>query len=129
MKWIACAVLVMCASPSITAQGLPKPSMAESPTIKVLTGLTVPEFEQEMRNFVQALGVNCNFCHVARDFANEANARKQLARKHLEMTLLINKQFFPNTFPPPESKLGTVTCMTCHQGAEKPKSAQTPFGW
>ena len=95
--------------------------MAESPTIKVLVGLTVPEFEIEMQGMVQALGVNCNYCHVARDFANEQNARKQVARKHLEMTLLINKQFFANPFPPPESKLGTVTCMTCHQGSAKPK--------
>jgi hypothetical protein len=109
-------------STALAQPGTPKPAIAESPTIKVLVGLTVPEFEQEMRNFQQALGVNCNFCHVPKDFANEQNARKQVARKHLEMTLSINKQYFTDTFPPnPDSKLGTVTCMTCHQGEQKPK--------
>ena len=46
--------------------------MAESPGIKVLTGLTVPEFEQEMQLMVQALGVNCGFCHVRNNYASDA---------------------------------------------------------
>jgi hypothetical protein len=109
---------------AVTAQSAPpRPGMAESPTIKVLTGLTVPEFEQEMQMMVQALGVNCVFCHVRNDFAAETNERKLDARRMLEMTKLINSQFFPDYAPPEgESKLGRVTCMTCHQGEQRPKA-------
>ena len=97
--------------------------MAESPTIKVLKGLTVPEFEQEMQMMVQALGVNCAFCHVRNNFPADTNEKKLAARRMLEMTKLINSQFFPDYTPPDgESKLGRVTCMTCHQGEQRPKS-------
>ena len=40
----------------------------------------------------------------------------------IEMTQAINKQFFPDDRPGPEtSRFGKVTCYTCHQGSEKPK--------
>jgi hypothetical protein len=117
-------VLLGCFTLPITAQdGPPKIGMAESPGIKVLTGLTVPEFEHEMQMMVQALGVSCGFCHVRNNYASEANEHKLTARRMLEMTKLINQQFFPEyTVPEGESKIGKVTCMTCHQGNEKPKS-------
>jgi photosynthetic reaction center cytochrome c subunit len=114
-----CAILLL-ASATVSAQA-PKPAMAESPTIKVLTGLTVPEFEKEMQDMVLALGVNCGFCHVRQNFASEDNEHKITSRRMLEMVKLINKQFFADYVPPEgESKLGRVTCMTCHQGNEKP---------
>ena len=107
---------------ALNAQAPAKPAMAESPAIKVLTGLTVPEFEQEMQMMVQALGVSCAFCHVRNDFAAETNEKKITARRMVEMTKLINSQFFPAFTPPEgESKLGRVTCMTCHQGEQRPK--------
>jgi hypothetical protein len=41
----------------------------------------------------------------------------------LEMTRAINQQFFPDYKPiEGESKLGRVTCFTCHQGSERPKT-------
>lgn len=90
-----------------------------------MKGLTVPEFEQEMQMMVQALGVNCGFCHVRNNFAAENNDKKQTARRMVEMTKLINSQFFPDYIPlEGASKLGKVTCMTCHQGEQKPKTAQ-----
>jgi photosynthetic reaction center cytochrome c subunit len=116
-------VLLSPGMPLQAQQTIPKPAMAESPGIKVLTGLTVPEFEQEMQMMVQALGVSCQFCHMRTDFASEANERKIVSRRMLEMTKVINSQFFPTYTPVEgESKLGKVTCMTCHQGNEKPKS-------
>jgi hypothetical protein len=125
MRYTAIALLLSLL-PSLAAgqEAVPKPSMAESPNIKVLTGLTVPEFEQEMQLMVQALGVNCAFCHVRNNFAAETNDKKQTSRSMVEMTKLINSQFFPNHTPQEgQSKLGKVTCMTCHQGEQKPKSA------
>ena len=55
-----------------------KPGIAESPTITVLKGLMVPQFEMEMRHFVQALGVNCGGCHAPR----QLRQRGQPAQGH-----------------------------------------------
>jgi hypothetical protein len=95
----------------------------ETPTVTALTGLTVQQFEQEMQGFVQALGVSCGGCHLPKgNFASDDNPRKIKAREMIEMTKLINKQFFPTHAPAEgESVLGRVTCHTCHQGELKAK--------
>jgi hypothetical protein len=101
-----------------------KPGIAESPTITVLKGLMVPQFEIEMRHFVQALGMNCGGCHARGNFASEDNPRKATARRMIEMTRSLNQRFFPGFTPAEgETTLGRVTCYTCHQGAAQPKSA------
>ena len=98
-----------------------KPGIAESPTITVLKGLMVPQFEVEMRHFVQALGVNCGGCHVPRNFPSEDNPRKAVARQMIEMTKALNAKYFPNYTPAEgETSLGRVTCYTCHQGSTQP---------
>ena len=103
----------------------PVMGMVDSPTVKVLRGLNVREFEAEMQFMNQALGVACGHCHVRGNFASEENPRKATARRMLEMTRAINQQFFP-AFQPAEgaSRLGKITCFTCHQGSEKPKSPE-----
>lgn len=102
----------------------PAASIVESPNVKVLTGLTVPEFEQEMQLMTSYLGVSCGYCHEGRrNFASEAKPEKLTARKMIEMTRGINQQFFPNFKPgAEESRLGKVTCFSCHQGNAKPKT-------
>lgn len=102
----------------------PAVGMVESPSVKVLTGLTVPQFELEMQLMTTALGVGCGYCHVRGNFASENNVHKATARKMLEMTRAINQQFFPDYRPSSdeESSLGRVTCFTCHQGNEKPRT-------
>jgi photosynthetic reaction center cytochrome c subunit len=108
-------------SRGIAAQ-TPAVGMVESPNVKVLTGLTVPQFEAEMQLMTSALGVSCGFCHVRGNFASETNSHKAAARKMLDMVRTINQQYFPDYTPPDgESRLGKVTCFTCHQGNEKPK--------
>ena len=102
----------------------PRPGIAESPTITVLKGLMVPQFEIEMRHFVQALGMNCGGCHTRGKFASEDNPRKATARRMIEMTRSLNERFFPGFTPAEgETSLGRVTCFTCHQGAAQPKGA------
>ena len=97
--------------------------MVDTPTVKVLTGLTVPEFEAEMQLMTQALGVSCGSCHARGNFASDANPRKLAARRMLELTTTINRQFFPDYKPVAgESRLGRVTCFTCHQGDTRPKT-------
>ena len=118
------ALMLMLAAPAAWAgqqPAAPPPVLVDGPNIKLLKDLSVPQFEIEMRHYVQALGVNCGFCHVPRNFKAEDNPRKATARTMIEMTMLINKQYFPDHKPAEgESILGKVTCYTCHQGNQKP---------
>jgi len=104
----------------------PQPAMMDTTGVKVLTGLTVPEFEAEMQQMNMALGVSCGFCHARGNFAADTNPRKATARKMLEMVKGLNQQYFPDYKPSgavgDESRLGKVTCFTCHQGEERPKT-------
>jgi Photosynthetic reaction centre cytochrome C subunit len=100
----------------------PTPTVVDSPSVKVLTGLLAPQFQEEMNFITQALGVNCNTCHVRGNFASEEKPEKLTARRMLEMTKAINQQFFPDHKPKDgESVLGRVTCYTCHQGERTPR--------
>ena len=121
----ACSIALMSAAATVGAQAPSPPAMVDTPSVTVLTGLTVPEFEAEMQLMNQALGVSCGHCHARGNFASETNPRKASARKMLEMTKAINHQFFPDYKPAgpvgDESRLGKVTCFTCHQGSERPK--------
>ena len=106
----------------VSAQA-PTPTVVDSPTLKVLTGLLAPQFQEEMNLITQALGVTCGTCHAPRgNFASDEKPEKLTARRMLEMTKAINQQNFPAHKPKPgESVLGRVTCYTCHQGERTPK--------
>lgn len=98
-----------------------EPQTVNTPTVTVLRGLSVPQFELEMQLMASSLGVSCGYCHVRGNFASDANPHKADARRMLEMTRGINRQYFPDYVPEPEaSSLGRVTCNTCHKGAARP---------
>ena len=108
---------------SVYAQA-PTPTMVDSPAVKVLTGLTAQQFQEEMNFIVQGLGVTCGTCHVRGNFASEDKPQKQTARKMLEMVKAVNKTNFPDYKPKDgESVLGRVTCYTCHRGETSPKTS------
>ena len=116
MKLLAPFVVLLVLQP-------PAPVIVDTPSVKVLTGLTVHEFEIEMQLMTQALGASCGTCHARGDFVADTNPRKLRARQMLEMTKTINQQFFPNdTLAEGESRLGRITCFTCHQGELHPKA-------
>jgi hypothetical protein len=118
------AMLALAAFPALAQDPAhPVMGMVEGPNVKVLKGLNVREFENEMQLMNQALGVGCGHCHVRGNFASEENPRKAAARRMAEMTRRINQDFFPD-FQPPEgaSRLGKVTCFTCHRGSDKPET-------
>jgi hypothetical protein len=123
---VVCACSIALVSTVAVGAQTPSPAMVDTPTVKVLTGLTVPEFEAEMQLMNVALGVSCGHCHARGNFASETNPRKASARRMLELTKAINQQFFADYKPVApigeESRMGKVTCFTCHQGSERPKS-------
>jgi photosynthetic reaction center cytochrome c subunit len=123
---IVVSIAIVCASAVAAAQQPPAaPAMVDTPTVTVLTGLTVPEFEAEMQLMTQALGLSCGSCHARGNFASEANPRKIAARRMLEMTKALNAQYFADYKPlDGQSRLGRVTCFTCHQGDTRPKTQQ-----
>ena len=123
MKTVAAFVMAFSCISISAGQQPAAPAMVDTPTVKVLTGLTVPEFEAEMQLMTQALGLSCGSCHARGNFASEANPRKLAARRMLEMTKGINKQFFADYKPlGGESRLGRITCFTCHQGDTRPRT-------
>jgi len=108
----------------------PAVGMVDTPSVTVLRGLTVPAFEAEMQFMNTALGVGCGFCHARGNFASDSNPRKATARKMLEMTKAINEQFFAeHKGADGQLRLGKVTCFTCHQGNERPKTAESGPAW
>ncbi|MBK8303971.1 MAG: c-type cytochrome [Chloracidobacterium sp.] len=82
--------------------------------IKVLNDMPADQMGQVMNMMSASLGFNCAGCHAAgdKDFEKDTNDHKLAARKMLEMTFALNKQFFEGK---PE-----VSCNTCHNGRERP---------
>lgn len=86
--------------------------------------LTRAELITTMRRFAQALGVGCDYCHVANppgtepefDFPSDARQEKDVARLMIRMTRRINGRFIARV---PDSHT-VVTCWTCHRGEAQP---------
>lgn len=114
--------LVLC---SAIAAMPPEPKTSN---LKVLPKkLSHEQVEKIMRNWSQALGVRCNFCHVRNaetnrmDFASDAKIEKEMARRMFKMTGKINSKFFKAK----KDSLGLimqtgVSCVTCHNGKTHP---------
>src|ERR1700681_224593 len=74
-----------------------------------------------MRNFSDALGVQCTYCHVQGDFAADTNPKKEMARKMIAMVRLIDTSFPSSAGVFPEG-YHEVDCITCHRGSAKPET-------
>ncbi len=82
-----------------------------------------------MRNYSRALGVRCNYCHVATavpgqehpkwDFASDDKKEKNVAREMMIMTAAINADHLGKikTMGDP---LEQIQCVTCHMGRTTP---------
>ncbi len=82
-----------------------------------------------MVHMSQALGVNCTFCHNTRSFASWESSTPQrvTAWQGIQMVRDLNENYLKPLAPIlPANRMGVagdppkVTCMTCHQGANKP---------
>jgi len=105
-----------------TATAQPPRKLPPLENIKVLTGWDGAQVREEMRRMAEAIGVKCDHCHVQGNFASDEKRPKHTGRRMLELTLALNRQYFPTHTPAEgESRLGRITCYTCHQGAAIPK--------
>jgi Photosynthetic reaction centre cytochrome C subunit len=96
--------------------------------LKVLPrNISNEKLDSIMHSYNIALGVKCNFCHVAAknaidslDFASDAEPMKANARKMMRMVIDLNKNYFWFNRNDTAEYLNTVKCKTCHRGAEFP---------
>jgi hypothetical protein len=113
MRWTVVLLMVGVLS------GQDKRAPAPAPTnLKVLKATSGAEVTQIMHTFTSGLGVQCNYCHVAGNYASDENPKKDVARKMIRMTQQINGNF-------PDGTL-RVSCYTCHRGEAEPKTAAEP---
>jgi hypothetical protein len=81
---------------------------------------------QTMQRFTQALGVDCQHCHVSQqDRASDEKPAKNTARAMLKMMAGANEQLKGVGDPAVAQK---VTCFTCHRGALKPLTQPAAAG-
>lgn len=113
------AVVLFLATVSLSAQEAPKQAGGRRPAPKNLKILK-PEDDilATMGRFRIALGQQCNFCHVGRDFASDENPKKEVARRMLLMVNDINTRFA-------DGKVH-VSCYTCHRGKNIPDMEPPP---
>jgi photosynthetic reaction center cytochrome c subunit len=82
--------------------------------IQVLKDIPADQLIPSMQFIAASLGVECDFCHVEREFDKDDKKEKKTARKMMEMMFAINKNNFEGE--------REVTCNTCHRGSPHPVS-------
>ncbi len=90
--------------------------------VQVLTGLNYGQVVGQMAAYTQALGVNCQYCHNAGNFAYDTPTKK-IARTMQLMTVRTDREWvqpIKNAYPN-YAVSGAVGCVTCHRG--KPVNA------
>src|SRR6185295_7231016 len=74
----------------------------------------------DMQSYAQALGVTCEYCHVAPANSGLPQPKKDIARTMIAMTRDLNIQVQLATGKAPVEAT-RVECATCHRGVNIPK--------
>ena len=100
---------------AIQGQQQDKPVEQTSKNIQVLKGMPSSQLFPVMNLMRTALGVRCDFCHIAENgkYDLDDKPQKQTTRKMIQMMFDINKTNFGGRT--------VVTCNTCHQGNTRPQ--------
>ncbi|HXG92013.1 MAG TPA: c-type cytochrome [Blastocatellia bacterium] len=91
-----------------------RPAEEAFKNIQSFKGRTAGQLLLAMSSFTKALGVDCNYCHVAGAFDKDDKPAKLMARKMLAMSGAITKEVFNGK--------GGIGCYTCHKGQTQPVS-------
>jgi len=98
-----------------------RPATSVYHNVKALTDLNAGDFmrfQSAMTAWV-APAQGCGFCHVAGDYASDANPAKTAARVMIAMTRHINTTW--STHVGSVASGGGVTCFSCHEGQPVPR--------
>ena len=106
--YLCCGILLVAQQP-----GKKGPPPAPK-NLKILSA--GPNLMIAMRSFNEALGVQCDYCHMQGDMASDANPRKETARKMIAMVRQIEPYFVSTNGVFPRG-YHEVDCMTCHRGS------------
>lgn len=88
--------------------------------VKVLGDVPAKRLLAIMRmGYARSLGVSCDHCHVAGEWASDEKESKRIARQMARMTRELNEKVLP-AIPELAGKQPTVNCTTCHRGQRKP---------
>lgn len=110
MKWLMVPILVGGLGGGV--------ARADFKNLQVLPKtISKDDLKSYMKAQAKALGVECDFCHDVPDMASDKNAKKQIARKMIQMTNDVNDKWLKGMKDADKNK---VTCATCHQGHETP---------
>lgn len=74
----------------------------------------------DMQVIAQALGVGCEYCHVAPRGSGRPEPKKDIARAMIAMTRELNVKVQAATGKP-AAEATSVRCVTCHRGVTIPK--------
>lgn len=77
--------------------------------IQALKGVPAGQIASLMDNYNKALGVSCEYCHVAGDLSKADKPAHKSSVRDIMMTREINDKY-----------KHSVDCMSCHQGKAKP---------
>jgi photosynthetic reaction center cytochrome c subunit len=107
-------VLFVLAIAAVDAQSAPGPKTADQAfkNIQVLKGKPADQLIPAMQFITASLGVECDYCHVQGAFDKDDKKPKQIARKMMQMMMVINQENFDSH--------REVTCYSCHRGNAKP---------
>ena len=94
------------------AGAAPKLAEEEYKNIQVLKGIPAEQVIPSMQFIAASLGVECEYCHVARQMEKDDKKPKVTARKMISMMMAINKDNFDGH--------REVTCYSCHRGSANP---------
>ena len=115
MKKLFPAILLLSVMLFFFSQVIPQDS-AGFKNLKVLKPASKGELLRTMAAYNKELGVKCEYCHSAKDYADESKPQFKMARLMQTMVNDINTNYFRYKDAP------KVACVFCHGGNPKPRA-------
>jgi len=116
MKRLLCGAFVVAASSFWVSASAT--AAAQAPPARPIP--TTRNLLADMQSYAQALGVTCEYCHVAPANSGLPQPKKDIARTMIAMTRDLNTQVLLATGKAPVEAT-RVECATCHRGVTIPK--------